>query len=69
VRSHYAEAELDDIEAQRRFSLLKLFVDRTDRVALRCVGSSGLLETTGMQRVIGVFAITAKPTVPHLGMC
>ena len=42
VRSHYAEAELDDIEAQRRFSLLKLFVDRTDRVALRwLVGLAG----------------------------
>lgn len=42
TRSHYAEAELDDIEAQRRFSLLKLFVDRTDRVALRwMVGLDG----------------------------
>lgn len=42
VRSHYAEAELDDIQAQRRFSMLKLFVNRTDRVALRwLVGLSG----------------------------
>jgi superfamily I DNA/RNA helicase len=35
VRSYYAEAELDSEEAQRRFSLLKLFVDRNDKVALR----------------------------------
>ena len=35
VRSYYAEAELDTEEAQRRFSLLKLFVNRNDRVALR----------------------------------
>ena len=35
VRSYYAEAELDAEEAQRRFSLLKLYVNRNDRVALR----------------------------------
>lgn len=35
VRSYYAEAELDNEEAQRRFSILKLFVDRQDKVALR----------------------------------
>lgn len=35
VRSYYAEAELENEEAQRRFSLLKLFVDRNDKVALR----------------------------------
>jgi DNA helicase II / ATP-dependent DNA helicase PcrA len=35
VRSYYAEAELDAEEAQRRFALLKLFVNRNDRVALR----------------------------------
>lgn len=35
VRSYYAEAELDSDEAQRRFALLKLFVNRNDRVALR----------------------------------
>ena len=35
VTSYYAEAELDALEAQRRFSLLKLFVSREDRVALR----------------------------------
>jgi superfamily I DNA/RNA helicase len=35
VRSYYAEAELDDEAAQRRFAILKLFVDRQDRVALR----------------------------------
>jgi DNA helicase-2/ATP-dependent DNA helicase PcrA len=35
VRSYYAEAELDAQDAQRRFALLKLFVDREDRVALR----------------------------------
>ena len=35
VRSYYAEAELDADDAQRRFALLKLFVDREDRVALR----------------------------------
>ena len=35
VRSYYAEAELDAIDAQQKFALLKLFVDRQDRVALR----------------------------------
>jgi DNA helicase-2/ATP-dependent DNA helicase PcrA len=35
VRSYYAEAELDADDAQRRFALLKLFVNREDRVALR----------------------------------
>lgn len=35
VHSYYAEAELDADEAQLRFALLKLFVNRNDRVALR----------------------------------
>jgi DNA helicase-2/ATP-dependent DNA helicase PcrA len=35
VRSYYAEVELDAEEAQRRFAILKLFVDRQDKVALR----------------------------------
>jgi superfamily I DNA/RNA helicase len=35
VRSYYAESELDAEETQRRFALLKLFVGREDRVALR----------------------------------
>lgn len=35
VRSYYAEAELDAEDAQFRFALLKLYVDREDRVALR----------------------------------
>ena len=42
VKSYYSEAELDAPEAQRRFALLKLFVDREDRVALRwLVGKNG----------------------------
>ena len=42
VRSYYSEVELDSEDAQRRFALLKLFVDREDRVALRwIVGLSG----------------------------
>lgn len=35
VKSYYAESELDGEDAQRRFSLLKLFVNREDRVSLR----------------------------------
>lgn len=35
TRSYYAESELDAEDAQERFSLLKLYVDREDRVALR----------------------------------
>ena len=35
VRSYYAEAELDAEDAQRRFAILKFFIDREDRVALR----------------------------------
>ena len=43
VRSYYSEAELSDsMDAQRRFALLKLFVNREDRVALRwIVGLNG----------------------------
>jgi superfamily I DNA/RNA helicase len=42
VRSYYAESELDALEAQRRFALLKLYVNREDRVALRwLVGLNG----------------------------
>ena len=35
ARSYYGEAELGNKEAQRRFAILKLFVDPEDRVALR----------------------------------
>jgi DNA helicase II / ATP-dependent DNA helicase PcrA len=35
TRSYYAESELDAEEAQKRFAMLKLYVDREDRVALR----------------------------------
>lgn len=42
MKSYYSETELDAPEAQRRFALLKLFVDREDRVALRwLVGQTG----------------------------
>jgi DNA helicase-2/ATP-dependent DNA helicase PcrA len=42
VRSYYSEAELDSPDAQRRFALLKLFVNREDRVALRwLIGLTG----------------------------
>lgn len=53
ARSYYAEAELDAAEAQRRFALLKLFVDREDRVALRwLVGrTSPIFHAAGYRRV------------------
>lgn len=53
VRSYYAEAELDAADAQRRFALLKLFVNREDRVALRwLVGySSPKFHAAGYRRV------------------
>ena len=35
TKSYYAETELDTTEAQERFSLLKLFLNNEDRVALR----------------------------------
>jgi len=35
AHSYYAESELDAEEAQTRFAMLKLYVDREDRVALR----------------------------------
>lgn len=35
ARSYYAESELEAESTQHRFALLKLFVDRNDRVALR----------------------------------
>ena len=43
VRSHYAEAELDDIEAQRRFSLLKLLSVRRS-TPMRVASSLTLIE-------------------------
>lgn len=53
VKSYYAEAELDSEYAQHQFALLKLFVDREDRVALRWLlglGSSTWL-SGGYRRV------------------
>lgn len=42
TKSYYAESELSHGDAQRAFALLKLFVDREDRVALRwLVGVDG----------------------------
>ena len=42
VRSYYAEAELDAPDARRAFAILKLLVNRDDRVALRwLVGING----------------------------
>lgn len=35
VKSYYAESELDTLEAQERFAILKLLLDNEDRVALR----------------------------------
>ncbi|MEX2181891.1 MAG: ATP-dependent helicase [Gemmatimonadaceae bacterium] len=35
VKSYYAESALDTVEAQERYSLLKLLVNKQDRVALR----------------------------------
>ncbi|OHB18733.1 MAG: hypothetical protein A2854_03595 [Parcubacteria group bacterium RIFCSPHIGHO2_01_FULL_56_18] len=35
TKSYYAESELDTLEAQERFALLKLLLDKEDRVALR----------------------------------
>ncbi len=35
AKSYFENAEIDDDDAKRRFALLKLFVDRSDRVALR----------------------------------
>jgi ATP-dependent DNA helicase UvrD/PcrA len=53
TRSYYAEAELDALDAQRRLALLKLFVDREDRVALRwLVGhASPSFHAAGCRRV------------------
>lgn len=35
IKSYYAESELDTIEAQERFAILKLLLNNEDRVALR----------------------------------
>lgn len=53
TRSYYAESELDGEEAQSRFAMLKLYVAREDRVALRWLiglGSNDWL-TKGYYRV------------------
>ena len=42
THSYYAESELDAEEAQAQFAMLKLYVDREDRVALRwLLGNNG----------------------------
>lgn len=41
VKSYFAESELDSTEAQRALALLKLFVDREDRIALRWLLGDG----------------------------
>jgi superfamily I DNA/RNA helicase len=55
AKSYYAESELRRDDAQRAFALLKLFVNREDRVALRwLVGVSGNnWHAAGYQRVRG----------------
>lgn len=55
VRSYYAEAELDALEARRAFAKLKLLIDRDDRVALRwLVGIDGNnWHAAGYRRVRG----------------
>jgi DNA helicase-2/ATP-dependent DNA helicase PcrA len=62
VRSYYAETELDSEEAQRRFSVLKLFVDRQDKVALRwLIGLPGSnWNAAGYHRVREHCAITGQ---------
>lgn len=71
VRSYYAEAELDEEEAQRRFSILKIFVDRQDKVALRwLVGLPGSnWNAAGYRRVREHCAATGETpwqTLEHL---
>ncbi len=53
VRSEYTESELNSVDAQRAFALLKLLDDRDDRVALRwLVGvDSGTWNAAGYRRV------------------
>jgi superfamily I DNA/RNA helicase len=53
TKSYYAESELSHGDAQRAFALLKLFVNREDRVALRwLVGVNGYnWHAAGYQRV------------------
>lgn len=55
ARSYYAESELDAEPTQYRFALLKLFVDRNDRVALRWLlgRGSGNWLTGGYRRLRG----------------
>lgn len=53
ARSEYTESELEKVEAQRAFALLKLFAIQDDRVALRwLVGQSGNnLHAAGYRRI------------------
>jgi superfamily I DNA/RNA helicase len=41
AKSYYAESELDTMEAQERFAILKLLLNNEDRVALRWLLGSG----------------------------
>lgn len=83
VKSYYAESELDTLEAQERFSLLKLFLDNEDRVALRWllgVGSGTWLSNSYKRLMDAVRENNLTPwatlerivagtlNVPHTGM-
>ncbi len=44
VRSYYAESDLDTVEAQERFAILKLLLNKEDRVALRWLLGRGIAD-------------------------
>lgn len=82
-KSYYAETELDTEEAQKAFALLKLFLDKSDRVALRWLLGIGRDDwnTKQYQRVLAhvkahgttpwdtlELLATAKLSIAHTGI-
>ncbi|HEY3287026.1 MAG TPA: ATP-dependent helicase [Gemmatimonadaceae bacterium] len=68
VKSYYAEAALDSLEAQERFAILKLLLDSEDRVALRWLLGRGKSDwrTTPYRRLMAY--VNAHHASPWLAM-
>ena len=61
AKSYYQESELDSVVAQERLAIFKLFINRSDRIALRWLLGSG---SPDFRR--GAYARVFGSTVPHL---
>jgi superfamily I DNA/RNA helicase len=69
TKSYYAESELDTIEAQERFALLKLLLDNEDRVALRWLLGRGHADWRAKPYRRVMAHVNAHGISPWLAMC